>query len=229
MRTFAHLHSLEFTMDTIEKARAEIARDSRYVRLEYLKHFDNIASEFAATMGQAVVIWTELSAADPDDERRMQVLALAHTAIALHVNSLKLLLSGNTIAAGNIFRQVVETIALTLLCSGKGMTYLERFKADEYSTSDSIRDVRRNAKQLGLNVAALTALERVQKFHSKYSHPSNLTIGIYRSFAGEGIYFGTSFDHGKLVVYEREARQRLNLAKLYPNFLQVIQRNVSAW
>jgi hypothetical protein len=220
-------------MNTVDKVRAnlyeEITRDRRNVRLEYLKHFDTIASEFATAMGQAVETWAELSDASPDDKRRMRVLALAYTAIALHVNSMKLLLSGNTIAAGNIFRQVVETIALTFLCSGKGMTYLDRFEADKYSTSDSLRDVRRNAKNLGLNAAALIALERVQKFHSKYSHPSKLTIGIYQSFAGEGIYVGSSFDPGKLAVYEKETAQRLKLAKLYPNFLQVIQRNISAW
>lgn len=142
---------------------------------------------------------------------------------------MKLLLSGNTIAAGNIFRQVVETIALTFLCSRKGMTYLDRFEADKYSTSDSLRHVRRNAKNLGLNAAALSALEVAQKFHNKYSHPSKLTIGIYQSFGGEGIYVGAAFDPGKQLVYEKEARQRLKLAKLYPNFLQVVQHNISAW
>ena len=109
------------------------------------------------------------------------------------------------------------------------MTYLDRFENDKYSTSDAVRDVQRNAAKLELQKVALTALERAQKFYCKYSHPSKLTIGVYQSFAGEGIYIGTSFDPDKLTFYKQEAMQRLKLAKLYPNFLHVIDRNIAAW
>src|SRR5258707_3090282 len=47
------------------------------------------------------------------------------------------LFRSQTIAAGNLFRQVIESIALSLLCSGKDLAVLEQFMENKYSSTRS--------------------------------------------------------------------------------------------
>ena len=220
-------------METLEQAQqkvfVEITEDDANVRAEYLQAFTAEAKEFSSVMAKAMVLWLKLHAAAQAEEGRAQVSALAFTAITLHIGSMKLFLSGHTVAAGNLFRQVVETIALSLLCSGKELGVRERFVEDKYSTSDAIRDVLRHAEELGLEKGALLALEQAQKFYSKYSHPSKITVGVGESFAGEGIYVGGSFDPGKAEFYAKEVSGRLGLAKQFPNFIARLEANMGRW
>src|SRR5947207_1830766 len=141
-------------MDPVRQAKdtiyRELTSDDADVRKEYMRLFENEANEFAEHMARAVVSWQELDAAVKADEKRGMVTALVYAAITLHVVSLKLFLSGHIVPAGNLFRQVVESMALAMLCSGKDLGVLQRFMEDKYSTNDAIRDVLRNAETLGL-------------------------------------------------------------------------------
>jgi hypothetical protein len=132
--------------------------------------------------------------------------------LGLHINSFKLFLAGHTVAAGNLFRQVVETIALGLISSSNELDVFDRFDKDHYSARHAVRDVRRNHQRLGLNESSLKALEDAQKFYHSYSHTSKLTIGVSESFAGEGLYVGASFDEGKMPYYLKEIQGRVRLA-----------------
>ena len=142
---------------------------------------------------------------------------------------MKLLLSGNTVASGNLFRQVLETIAVALLCSGKALGVLDRFVNDKYSTNDAIRDVLRNVDRLELKEDGVKALQNGQKFYHKYSHVTKLTIGVAESFAGEGIYVGASFDEGKMDFYAKEVAGRLGLARVFNTFVAAVKANVAKW
>ena len=222
------------TVETVEEAQAkifvEITQDDPQVRSAYIDRFSAEAKEFSKVMATAMLMWLEMHGAAQGYERRTQVSALVYTATSLHIGSMKLFLSGNTVASGNLFRQVVETVALSLLCSGKDLDTLTRFAEDQYSTQDAVRDVLRNSDKLGLKKTALEVLRQAQGFYSKHSHPSKITIGVGESFAGEGIYIGASpFDKGKDEYYAKEIAGRLGLATAFPNFVEAVRANIAKW
>jgi hypothetical protein len=131
------------------------------------------------------------------------------------------------VAAGNQFRQVVETIALALLCSGKDLDVLKKFMEDRYSTSDAVRDVLRHAEKLALKQDALQALKSAQGFYHTYSHVTRLTLATTMSSSENGSYVGASFDEGKIDAYRREVQGRLGLAQVFPNFVAAVKSNLA--
>ncbi|MEK7854847.1 MAG: hypothetical protein AAB288_02070 [Acidobacteriota bacterium] len=221
-------------METVEQAREtilkELTSDDSEVREEYLKTFDGDAKAFAEFMAQAFVKWRDFDNDIKDDEKRAHVSALVYVAITLHVLSMKLFLSGHTVAAGNLFRQVIESIALALLCSGKDFDVLKRFMKNKYSSNDAVRDVLRHYEKLSLKGDALEALKESQEFYHKYSHVTKMTIAAGMSFSKQGgLYVGASFDDGKLDAYKKEIHGRVGLAKVFPNFVTAVTDNVAKW
>ena len=221
-------------METVEQARntilKELTTDDAEVRSDYLQLFEADTKTFADVMAQAFMKWRTFDSEVKDDERRAHVSALVYTAITLHVLSLKLFLSGQTVAAGNLFRQVIESIALALLCSGKDLDVLKRFMEDKYSSTAAVRDVLRHDKKLSLKGDALEALKNSQEFYHKYSHVTKMTIATGMSFSERGeLYVGASYDEGKVEAYTKEVKGRLSLAKVFPNFIDGVAANVRKW
>jgi len=226
-------------METLQKARekilTEITSDDPDVRSEYLARFKGQASTFSEAMANAMITWYELDAGSDQNENHAYVSALAYSAILLHVQSMKLFLSGQPVPAGNLSRQVVEAIALALLCSGSGsgkeLNVLECFIKDEYSSSNAVRDVCRHYEKLKLNKDGVKALEDAQRFYHKYSHPTKMTIASVMSFSmeGKGLYVGAAFDKGKVASYDKEIESRVDLAKVFPNFVEAVKANVATW
>jgi len=220
-------------METLEEARdtifKELTSNDAEVRSDYLKHFEGGAKAFAEYMADSFVKWRAFDSHIKDDERA-HVSALVYIAITLHVLLMKLLLSGQTIAAGNLFRQVIESIALALLCAGKDTGVLQRFMQNKYSSKNAVRDVLRHYEKLSLKGDALDALKDSQEFYHMYSHVTKMTIAVGMSFSQSGaLYVGASFDDGKLEQYKREVDGRVSLAKMFPNFVEGVTQNVGKW
>ena len=219
-------------METLEEARekilSELASDDSDVRAEYLKLFEADAQEFSTSMAQAFMKWRALDAEMQGSDERAYISAQVYLAITLHILSMKLFLSGHIVAAGNLFRQVVESIALALVCSGKDLPILAQFMKGEYSTNRAVHDVWRHREKLGLN-DAVESLKNTQEFYDKYSHPTPLTIAAIMSFSENGTYVGTSFDKEKIDAYKREAIGRVSLARVFPNFVDGVMANIAKW
>jgi hypothetical protein len=132
-------------MESHEQAQAtiykELTSDDAEVRSEFLSLFGPEINAFSDAMAHTVLEWRKLDNTVMTDERRAHVSALVYAAFTLHIISFKLFLSGHIVAAGNQFRQVIETIALALLCSSKDLDVLARFMTDKYSTSDAVTHV----------------------------------------------------------------------------------------
>lgn len=207
----------------------ELTSADSEVRARYLALFDTEAREFADIMGNAMVAWRSLDGEVRGNERKAYVAGLVFAAITLHVISLKLFLSGHIVAAGNLFRQVIESIALALLCSGKDLEYLDRFMKDEYSGNLAVRDVLRQSGRLGVKEDALEVLRESQEFYHRYSHMTRLTLATLMSFAEDGLYVGASFDEGKVEAYRKEMAGRLGLARVFPNFVAGVKANFAKW
>jgi len=220
-------------MESFEQARDiiynELTSDASEVRAEFQKLFDGEAKVFAEAMARAIVEWRALDNEIGKDERKGYVSALVYAAITLHVQSLKLFLSGHMVAAGNLFRQVIESVSLALLSSGKELDVLDRFIDDKYSSNDAVRDVLRHWNKLGLKEDSLQALKATQDFYHRYSHITRLTLANLISFSGPGIYAGACFDNGKIDFYRKEVNGRVGLAKVFVNFIQGVKANVAKW
>lgn len=220
---------METLSEAHDKILKEILSDDSEVRAEFLKNFKEDATKFSCAMARAVLAWHELDAKASEKKNLEWVSALVFTSLNLHIQSMKLLLSGHLVAAGNLSRQVVEALALALLCSGKELNVLERFLKDEYSTSKAVRDLLRHWEKLSLLKEGVTALEDAQKFYDKYSHPTKLTIAAVISFPEKNIYVGSSFDPGKLDAYGKEVSARVSLAEAFENFVEAVKANVNNW
>lgn len=219
-------------METFEEARIKILKeltsDDAEVRADYLKHFESEIEKFSEAMAQAVVSWQSFHAEVKADENLGQVSAWVITAITLHTLSMKLFVSGHIVAAGNLFRQVVETIALALLCSAK-LDVLDRVRNGRYSTNDAVKNLLRQAKQIGIDKEAVKALQEAQRFYNNYSHPSMHTIWAAVSSSEAGPYVGASFDAGKMEIYAKEIERRVDLASVFSNFVDAVKANVDKW
>ena len=220
---------MQSTSNDASTILVELFSDDQDVRADYRKHFDSKAKEFADHMAQAMAAWRALDSEVKSNERRAFVSASVYMAITLHTLSMKLLLSGQFIAAGNLFRQATESIALALLFSGEGLSALDRFMENKYSTSNAIRDVKKNAVKLGLNKDGLASLEAGRDLYDKFSHPTHMTLSSMMSGSVDGLYVGAAFDEAKLYAYRIEVDGRVSLAKVFVNFVHAVQINVDKW
>jgi hypothetical protein len=140
---------------------------------------------------------------------------------------MKLFISGQIIAAGNLMRQVLETIATALLCSSATLGVLEKYSRGKYSTQKSVEHLIKHSSKLGLKKDALKVLKSSQIFYHGYSHPTLITIATHISFDTEGVlYVGSSFDEGKVEQYRKEIEGRLSLAKVFSNFVLAVASNL---
>jgi predicted lipoprotein len=220
-------------MEKLKEARdkifAEVVSDDQEVRAEYLSLFEKHIEYFSDLMAKAFIKWRVLDENVKGDDKIAYVSAFTHTAIRLHILSLKLLVSGHTVAAGNLMRQVLESIALALICAGKDIGILEKFIENRYRTNSAIRDVKRYASILGLNMEGLEALSDAQRFYHQYSHPTRLTLANGMSWSENGSYVGASFDEKKVEAYKKEVDSRIGLAEVFPNFIEAVIANVGKW
>jgi len=220
-------------MHTAEEVRSmilkEIAGDDRSALDAYLARYGEEVERFAVLMAQVVMAWQEFDQAVPDDKRG-RISAVIFSAITLHIQSMELFLRGHLVASGNLMRQVLEAIAMSLLSSGKTLNVLDLFVEGKYTTQSAVRDMRRNRKVLGLLDAGVDALVNAEKFYHQHSHLSQLTIASMFSFQHDAaFYVGASFDEGKVDGYDREMGSRMELTGVFPDFIEAVRSNIAKW
>src|SRR6266446_1859690 len=161
-------------MDGYEVIRAaiekEVTQDTGEIRSQFLQHFRKEALDFVEHIATAFREWQCLDSIIGHDVKRAHVAALIYSAINLYMLSFKLFLSGYPMASGNLQRQVVETIALAILCSDKSLGILDRYTKNTYSSNKALRDLQKYRKKLGLNEDGANALDKSRHFYHKYSH-----------------------------------------------------------
>ena len=110
--------------EATRKIETEVTRDDPEVRERFVSEFGKEIGDFVAVMANAQLRWFALDQRIWPDERLGHVSAFVYSALALHILSMKLLLSGHIVASGNLLRQVIESIAMALLCSGRELGVL---------------------------------------------------------------------------------------------------------
>ena len=178
-KTVRTINEMDEYNSIIETMRTEIKGEILDVRKEFLDHFDKDTEQFLDLMAQAFLRWLELDGAPGQNEKKDCVSGLVFSAITQHIISLRLFLSGYIVAAGNTQRQVLETIALALLCSCDQLNTLDRFLKDEYSTNYAVRDALKHSDKLNVEKAAVEVLRKSVDFYHMYSHPTLATLASH--------------------------------------------------
>jgi hypothetical protein len=188
-------------------------------------------STFADSTTTALYLWSQFrESLGDDDERRLAVAAVAFTAINQNISSYKLFMSGYTVASGSLFRQVLEGVSLASLCSAKSLTVLDRFIENKYSTKNAVTDLARHALKAHLKRDAIQSLLKAYEFYHRYAHLTRLTIAAGANFSlGGAPNVGAYFDPAKLPEYRKEVKSRISFAKVLPNIISGVARNVAAW
>lgn len=220
-------------MESFDESKAkiisEIISDEPDVRKSYLERYEQHLDEFGHAMTNALMVWRELDFGSEKDVRKAFLSALVYCAITLHIQSMRLFLSGHPIAAGNLSRQVVEALALALLSSSSELTVLDRFIEEKYSPNVAVRDLLKHKAKVGLLDAGAKVLQDAQAHFHKFSHPTMMTIASVTSFSEDGSYVGAAFDEGKVEGYDDEFEFRMYLAREFANFVETTRQNLSKW
>lgn len=213
----------------LELLKGELLEGGERVRQEYLNHFVKEINEFAEVMSNAYLSWKKLDSEISKTEEKAYISALLFGTINLHTISMKLLINGFFIPAGNSQRQALESAAMALLCSKPSLEFLKKYMKGQYSSNKAVRDVVKHHKKLGLNREALKSLEKNRTFYDKFSHPTHMTIAASIGMAKPGrLDFGTAFDEAKLPFYAKEINSKVNFAKIISNIVERVKNNLES-
>src|SRR5690348_13438385 len=132
-------------METLAQAKnmiyTEITTSDSDVIRSYMDRYRTQAGQFSEVMARTMLDWHKLQERVNEHDNVAFVANAAYCAVMLHVQSMKLFLSGHIVAAGNLSRQTLESIAMALLFSGKTLNVLDRFINDKYSTKNAVKDL----------------------------------------------------------------------------------------
>jgi len=200
-------------------------------RAKFRTHFDAQTNQIVRCTGLALAMLnTLIYRLDADDQPRLEVLAILHTSISLQITSSKLFLCGHTVAAGALFRQVIEGVCLAFLCSAQSLPYLKRFEAGTYTANGAVADLKRNARSANVRPEAMKVTLDAYRFYHSFAHISRLTIAAGIDFSRGGTsQIGAYFDKDKLPEYAKEARSRAKFAGALPNAVVGIATNLAKW
>jgi len=207
-----------------------VMEDDSEVRKKFIVHFNNQIDDFIKVMSGTFIHWKEFDSNISTNKKKAYISALIYSAFNIHIISMKIFLSGYIIPAGNLQRQVIETISLALLCSNSSLKVLDQFIENKYPTNKVVKDLLNNYQKLNLNGDAIKFLKKSQAFYHKYSHPSKLSLWSIVSYSETGkLYLGASFDDGKIKEYTKEVDGRVSFAKIFNNVIDGIKTNIEKW
>ncbi|AJY03070.1 hypothetical protein SB768_25225 [Burkholderia sp. SIMBA_043] len=220
--------------------RRALLNDDEAVRADFAAHLGPELDQLAAALAPCFEWMDPIT--DAADRAGTQQTGLA-AAFGLGVLddllvASKLLLSGKLAAAGNVMRQVIEGIAMALLCAadtplviarkktGPEMgCYWERAWTSHHSVQahHALKQLEWNAEQLGVARAAVERLALAKQHYNPFSHCGWATIAsrVARDTVGQ-VYLGGHFDEAKLGLYRSEMQERIGLCSVLPQFLEYL-------
>ena len=197
------------------------------VQGSFVERYKSSLEDFVAEMAKAIECWKRVDSRVQGSEEIAHVSSLVFGVINNHIVSMKLLLIGLPIAAGNIERQVIEGMALAFLISRRDLGLRKRYMEGKYSTNKALKDVKRHAVKLGIDALALNKFETASKFRDQFSHPTFMAVAhsMFLNPTGRPM-IGGFFDKGKLQIYDKEIQTRLSLATIMCNFIEGVEQNL---
>jgi hypothetical protein len=215
----------------IDRVSRDLRSPDTEERERFFAEFGGELEAYEHATGTALGLWDQFRNGLPDnDERRVAVAGIAFTAINSHLSSLKLFLSGYAVASGTLFRLTLEGISLAALCSVKSLPMLKYYLQGRYSTKNAVRDLARHRKEAGVRADGVKVVQDQYERYHEFAHLTRLTIAAGADFSRMGVpQLGAFFDPGKLHGYRVEFRSRTSFARVLPNFIAGVARNVAGW
>ena len=213
--------------ETAALIRRVLTGDGRKIREWFTNHLSDQLEEFVLAMAPALDDSGALDRYAKDSEIGAKVAWMVFSAVQGHLISMRLFLDGFLVQSGNAQRQVLESIAMALLCSKPDLGILQRFDDDTYKSNKAIRDAIKYADRLGVSKIAIQEIKKGADFYHDFSHPSKMTIALYSSQTNpDASYIGGIYDPAKLPQYQIEAESRVRIAKILPNFIRGVRQNL---
>jgi len=215
--------------DIHRKVHSTIIRENSDIRDSFLNHFSFDIGKFSYDMAKAFQNWKNFDDKTKLDREKAAISAMLYLAITLNISSMKLFVSGNPIASGNIHRQVLESIALAFLFSDRSFDTLELFMKQKYPANKAIKDVIRHQSKLHLTKYSLDILSNSYRFYQHYNQITSNTIASFVSISDKAIFLSPYFDESKILEYKKEIEMRVSLASIFSNIVESVISNVSSW
>ena len=215
--------------DILRKVRSAITQEKSETRENFINHFSFDIGKFSFDMAKAFEKWKVFDDKIANDREKAAISGILYLAITLNITSMKLFVSGNSIASGNIHRQVLESIALAFLFSEKSLDILGLFMKQKYPANKAIKDVIMHQSKLNLNTKSLEILSKSYSFYQHYNNITSNTIASFVSIADKAIHLAPEFDENKISEYKIEIDMRVHLASIFDNIIDSVINNVSKW
>ena len=217
----------------IEDLRGVLFGDNADVRERFLKHFDQVISDF---LKGAVRAYGRLQAFARDvapDRRATWSQAFLFSAFNSSVTSCHLLISGFSVPAGNLMRHYGESCAMALLCSHPAIDVFQRLEADpkKFSVSSAVQTVRRrrNSALLRLNAEAWSAFQSITQWYDVHSHATVFSLAMQVQLNDRGrAFIGGGFDEFKLEGYQKELSIRVSSMNWLHDIVVGVEQHVKA-
>ena len=197
----------------------------------FIEAYSDQCEEFASLMSDAFLRFRLLDRKLSKTKYGAYLAAVSYAALSNHVLSLRLLILGALVPAGNLQRYVLESIALALLGSDRTLPMFQNYIDGNYSTTKAIPQVIRHCERLKLNKLALLQLQDAARHYDRYSHPTAMTLAttMISTKGAPEVVLGGIFDATKRDIYHKEISSRVGLAGTFRNLLDGIDRNASTW
>lgn len=223
-----------------EALMRELFDEDRWVKDQFAAHVGQALLELCEALAACFRLMATLNEAANRAETKRTALVGAFVFGVLDdiLVSTKLLLTGKLPASGNLMRQVIEGIAISILCSSdsplavqqktKRKPAVRALYWDRLDSGDpcargylAISQLEWNAAALGVNAIAVKRLCEAKEYYNAFSHCGTATITNRVSLEGIGMFhLGGHFDEAKLETYRAELASRIGLCRMLPAFME---------
>jgi hypothetical protein len=225
----------EINLARADEVFLELFNENKEIIHSFENKFPKELLDFAENFSFAWKKYMELNRLleNSSNKQRGFVLGWVYLLLENLFTSTKLFIQGHSVPSGNLMRQVIEGIAMAILCSldekieiysqkkrkWVEANFYESFRKDKPDaiTSKALWYLDKNKKKLNLKKEGLEILYKVRKHNHQYSHPSQLSLGATIWFGSPPkLFFGGGFDEEKIREYKIDLDIRTGLCKQLP-------------
>ena len=222
----------------------EIFDDDQWVKNKFSEYCAVEILEFGNVLAHSFAKFPLLDYLTQDDEQAAFVAGFAQGVFDDLLTSTKLLVTGKLMASGNLMRQAIEGMAVSLLCSSRNLIlipakkknrpsieveYWKLVKKDDKRVESylAVKHLALNCDILNITRIGVEELVKARAGYNTYSHPGMMGIALRMSLGEVGpIFVGGSFDEAKLPVYKREIEARTELCRALPRLIDRLIDNL---
>ncbi len=225
--------------DLASNLLADTRRDLDY----FSENFSEKGLEFLEALARAFKkfqLYVQLFDSEVDEHTKYTAQSIYMTIDALHT-SVRLIGLGFFEASGNTFRQSLEALALSILCSHKGdlqrwekrkgkkkaqlvsFDFLHDYKAqkDHAKVHKAIPLLKINSGLLGTKLETIEIHEKMKGYYNQFSHPTlhSFNFRLNSSNKEPKLLLGSTIEHINQSIIHLDLQKRIEYCKLIPDVI----------